>query len=397
MIPDIDSTVGMLCYSTKSSGCGGSIKASPEDFDVSEIISAGAESSIKEDGPYPVYSLAKKNIDTNHALSDILKKTRTRLYSMGLKDANATTTQYVYSKNKTAGIAGFQSSRYALRRLGYTQEPLSKKHMIANRFTIKISDNDSDFSGFDGYQGILNYYGYQRFGSTRPVTHLIGKALVQKRYSDAIDYILSHTSRYDSAENTQIRSEMADPSRYKEVYPRIPPRMDLERTIVGELVNGADALHAIRKLPVQMRRFYVQAYQSYLFNLTLSGAYEYGEDLFAPKDGDVCYDAGAILGKYTKGSDQRLAIPVVGYAYYKKTRFDYYISKIIREQGITPADFYIKDLQEASNEGGFRNASIGVRDFEASRDVRFTLSRGCFATILMREIIKPQEPLSAGF
>ena len=55
-------------------------------------------------------------------------------------------------------------------------------------------------------------------------------------------------------------------------------------------------------------------------------------------------------------------------------------------------------MQEVSSEGGFRQASIHCTDF-ASKDntVEFSLSRGSFATIVLREIMKPSNPLSVGF
>ena len=414
MIPEIDDLLGLSSYSTTLIGCGGSIRNSFEDFEVNEIISSKTKSSIKTDTNnddddddddhsrhyYPIYSLKKTGIDTNHALSGLLKKTGLRLHSLGLKDSNAVTTQYVYSTSKSKGIKKFESSKYTLTRLGYTSKPLSKKHMIGNRFKIAIRDNTSKILYLDNDK-ILNYYGYQRFGSSRPVTHLIGKAIVQRNYRDAIDYILSFTSKFDSSENNNIRKELSDPSNYSKIFDSIPESMDLERIIVSELIkNDNEPLHAIRALPVTMRRFYVQAYQSYLFNLTLSHAFDFDEDLFTSQDGDVCYDHDGILGKHVDGLDQNLAIPIVGYSYYKKTRFHYYISKILEEQEISPQDFYIKELQEASNEGGFRNSSILIKDFQLdalTNTVSFTLSRGSFATIVMREIMKPQNPLSCGF
>ena len=58
----------------------------------------------------------------------------------------------------------------------------------------------------------------------------------------------------------------------------------------------------------------------------------------------------------------------------------------------------IKELQETSIEGGFRNASLSCTDYSLNDNiVSFTLSRGSFATILLREIMKPEEPLLAGF
>ncbi|EPA06384.1 tRNA pseudouridine(13) synthase TruD, partial [Candidatus Nitrosarchaeum limnium] len=93
-----------------------------------------------------------------------------------------------------------------------------------------------------------------------------------------------------------------------------------------------------------------------------------------------------------------LALPFVGYSYYKKTRFDFQISKILQAEEITPKDFFIKEMQEISSEGGFRQAAIQCTDYSAKNNtVEFSLSRGSFATIILREIMKPDDPILAGF
>jgi tRNA pseudouridine13 synthase len=174
--------------------------------------------------------------------------------------------------------------------------------------------------------------------------------------------------------------------------------MDLERTAINEMILHGDPKKAIRALPVSMRRFFIQAYQSFLFNKTLSLAFQDGEDLFSSEDDDVCFDENGIIGKFNKDLNQKLAIPLVGYSYYKKTRFHNQISKILESEEIQPKNFFIKEMQEASSEGGFRNSSITCTDFSiADNTVKFTLSRGSFATIVLREIMKPEDPLIAGF
>jgi len=174
--------------------------------------------------------------------------------------------------------------------------------------------------------------------------------------------------------------------------------MDIERIVLKEMIEHGDTLKAIRAIPLFLRRFYVQAYQSFIFNLSLSSAFSDGENLFDAKSGDVCFDFKGIIGKYVQGLDQRLALPFVGYSYYKKTRFDYQISTILEQEEITPKDFFIKEMQEVSSEGGFRQAAIHCYDYSSCDDVvEFSLSRGSFATILLREIMKPQDPMIAGF
>ena len=398
MIPDLDSQIGISVYSTDFKGIDGTIRVTPEDFQVSEVISEKSQNSISDNIGYAVYKLKKKKIDTNHALSDIFRKKGIRLKSLGLKDASAITEQFVFSGNKGKAIENFSSEKYSLEQIGFTKKPLSKKDMIGNHFKIKISGCSDGLNSFSDSDKILNFYGYQRFGSKRPVTHLIGKTILGRDFAKAVDLILSFTSKYDSAENTEIREKLADKENYKKFYDSVPPQMDIERIVLKEMIEHDDPLKAIRAIPVSLRRFYVQAYQSFIFNKSLSIAFSDGEDLFEAKSGDVCFDFKGIIGKYVKGLDQNLALPFVGYSYYKKTRFDYQISKVLEHEEITPKDFFIKEMQEVSSEGGFRQAAIHCSDYSAHENiVEFSLSRGSFATIILREIMKPQDPMVAGF
>jgi tRNA pseudouridine13 synthase len=398
VIPNLDSQIGIDVYSTKFSGIGGKIRVEPEDFQVTELISKKVESSINDQNGYAVYKLKKKRIDTNHALSGIFRQTGLRLKSLGLKDASAVTEQFVCSGHTGKAIENFSSDKYSLEHLGYVKKPLSKKDMIGNHFKLKISECQNNLESFTEYEKILNFYGYQRFGSKRPVTHLIGKAILQMDFSKAVDLILSFTSSYDSKENTEIRQKLSDKANYQQYFDQVPVQMDIERMVLKEMIEHGEPIRAIRVIPVSLRRFYIQAYQSFIFNQSLSAAFLDGEDLFEAQSGDVCFDYNGIIGKYVKGMDQNLALPFVGYSYYKKTRFDFQISKILEQEEILPKDFFIKEMQEASSEGGFRQTAIHCSNYSAHDNVvEFSLSRGSFATILLREIMKPQDPMIAGF
>jgi tRNA pseudouridine13 synthase len=398
VIPEIDSKIGINVYSTKFDGIGGKIRVAPEDFLVSELISEKAKKSISNQDGYAVYKLKKKKIDTNHALSGIFRKKGIRLKSLGLKDASAITEQFVCSGTKGKSIENFSSDKYSLEKVGFVKKPLTKKDMIGNHFTLKISECQNNLESFIEYDRILNFYGYQRFGSQRPVTHLIGKAILHKDFDKAVDLILSFTSSYDSQENIEIRKKLSDKANYAQYFEKVPVQMDIERIVLKEMIDHGESLRALRAVPVSLRRFYIQAYQSFIFNQSLSSAFLDGENLFEAQSGDVCFDHHGIIGKFVKGMNQHLALPFVGYSYYKKTRFDFQISKILEQEEISPKDFFIKEMQEASSEGGFRQAAINCSNYSANGNVvEFSLSRGSFATILLREIMKPKDPILAGF
>jgi len=399
VIPKLDSDIGIFVYSTKFKGVGGKIKSSPEDFVVSEILDEKALSKFSKIEGYAVYRLKKHGIDTNHALSEIFKIHGLRLKALGLKDANATTEQFVCSMSMSENVRNFSTNRYSLEFLGCVPKPLTKKDMIGNHFKIKIEDASfSEISNFNEYERVLNFFGYQRFGSKRPVSHLIGKAILQNDFERAISLLLSFSSEYDLPENTRIRKMLEDKSNYAEVLNEVPSQMDIERVVLSEMIEHGDPLKAMRSIPLTIRRFFVQAFQSYIFNRTISTAFEYGDELFLPKPDDVCYDKKNILGRFENDPNQRLAIPFVGYSYSKKNRFDYQISKVLEDEQIHAKDFFSKTMQEISDEGGFRQATIKCDNFSVSEPiVSFTLSRGSYATILLREIMKPQDPIKAGF
>lgn len=398
MIPKLDFDIGIFVYSTKFKGIGGKIKSSPEDFFVTEILDEKALSKLSKTDGYAVYKLKKHGIDTNHALSEIFKIHGIRLKALGLKDANATTEQFVCSTD-TKNAVNFSTNRYNLESLGYVSKPLTKKDMIGNHFKIKIEDASfSEISKFNEYERVLNFFGYQRFGSKRPVSHLIGKAILQNDFERAVSLLLSFSSEYDLPENTKIRKMLEDKSNYTKALNEVPPQMDIERVVLSEMVEHGDPLRAMRSMSLTIRRFFVQAFQSYVFNRTISAAFEHGEDLLLPKSGDVCYDKKSMLGRFENDPSQRLAIPLVGYSYSKKNRFDYHISKILETEQVHTKDFFSKTMQEISDEGGFRQATIKCDNFSISEPtVSFTLSKGSYATILLREIMKPQDPIKAGF
>jgi tRNA pseudouridine13 synthase len=399
VVPNLDKLIGISTYCTKTERTGGKIKSSPEQFFVSEILRDRTLDKISSSGSYAVYKLKKQGIDTNHALSDIFTKYGLRLKALGLKDANATTEQYVCDMTTGRSTDTLITNRYTLEKIGLVQKPLTKKDMIGNHFKIKIEDGDfSKIGQFTDHNKILNFFGYQRFGSRRPVSHLIGKAILQKNFDYAVETLLSFTSEYDFAHNNKIREMLKDKSNYAKVFDQVPPQMDIERIVLDEMINHGDALKALRAIPIQLRRFFVEAFQSFVFNQTISKAYEFGEDMVQPQQGDVCFDKDDNLGRYQNDPKQRLAVPLVGYSYSRKNRFDSFISQILIEQQIISKEFFVKEMQEASTEGGFRQAISSCNDF-AIKDpyVEFTLSRGSYATILLREIIKPSDPIAAGF
>lgn len=413
-ISQIDSCAGIECYCTSFAGTGGSIKHGSEGFMVSELVNESLDISLSynENHRYPLYILEKRDIDSNHALFEIERELHMRFRVMGIKDAKAVTTQYAGMERVMRNPPAELKSRHTRLTLkGFTKHPLQKKFLAGNKFEIRIYNvRSSDLSGFVPHIGkVGNFYGLQRFGSERLVTHLIGREIVKRNFIQAVELLLCHTTEFDTQMSREIRNKCVDPSNYRQVLKMLPRGMDIERQVLSALVAGRDTIAALRAVPITIRRLFVQAYQAYIFNRCLSRAVMEGEDLLQPQTEDLCFEMegpatfGRII-KYNPTSKTKLvpAIRMAGYTFQPgKGRFENITRAIMQEEEeVSAKDFYIKEMQELSHQGGFRQAPLWCTDFRYERDpltVSFKLPKGSYATTLLREIIKPDDPIRSGF
>jgi tRNA pseudouridine13 synthase len=209
----------------------------------------------------------------------------------------------------------------------------------------------------------------------------------------------------------ETREKTRDPHNYPQILKQLPRGMDIEYQLISALVKGKDEIYALRAIPINLRRLFVQAYQSYIFNLCLSKAILRGENLRKGKDGDLCFEIEGplIFGKIRKfnlisDSESNVvpAIRLAGYSFQAgKGRFDLLTKDTMQDEGVTARDFYIKEMQELSSKGGFRQAPMCCSDFSVIDNPVLTLSfklpKGSYATTLLRELMKPADPIGSGF
>jgi len=414
-VPKIDKLAGIECYCTDYRGISGSIKRSNEEFKVSEIIDTSFLTNIStvqdEHHKYPLYILEKRNIDSNHAIFEIRRKLGITLKVIGLKDAKAVTKQYASSEQTKNLIKEATTAHTLLSLKGFTKVPIGKSSLSGNAFTISIHNPTvSDISSFiPEIKNIANFYGLQRFGSERMVTHLVGKEIVKRNFQKAAELLLTFTTEYDSTMSIEIRNKSRDPKNYSQIIRELPKRMDIEYQVMSALEKGKGPIAALRSIPINIRRLFVQAYQAYIFNRCLSIAVLNGENVVKSKKGDLCFEIenSSVFGrirKYNPSTDlisQTVpAIRLIGYTFQPgKGRFDKITEEIMSTEGITPREFYIKEMQELSAQGGFRQAPLWSKDFRfrGSLTVSFKLPKGSYATTLLRELMKPNDPIRAGF
>ena len=415
---EADRTVGMEFYSSGGAPCSGKAKSEPEDFAVEEQLHERPPPVEERPGYLPLYRVEKRSIDTIHMVKDLARELRSDVSCGGLKDKRAVAVQYVTpTSRRSLRPSRITRENYTAQLVGYVPEPMSRAKVAGNKFTVVLRDCCPEVEArvkeavrLGEQRRVPNYYGLQRFGTSGAGTHLIGKALVRQDFEDAVRVMLEATLPQESDAGRPPGEAMAS-GEYGEGIRHLPPGKDVEKVVAMELVrHPGEWVKALRRVPIELRRLYVQAYQSYIFNRSLSRALAEGEDISEMRPGDNWAEAspdGLVTSapRGVRDTPTRSAVPmfqVVGYAFRDYgSRFDRCVKEVLESEGTRPASFYIKEMQEVSVEGGFRRPHLALRDASWSVEgtratVKFTLGKGQYATVLIREVIKPTDPVASG-
>jgi len=416
--PAVDIDAGMTVYATPGGRMPGRLRTTREDFEVSEIFDLGQVEQERKEGYVPVYSLRKTGLDTPHAAKELANALKSNVNFAGLKDSHAVTTQYASARSSRAeDPPKVKGTGFEAERVGYLPRPITRGMIAGNGFRIVVRSEASVTESVEAVYGMCssrklpNFFGYQRFGLRSMVNHRVGKAVLTRDFKGAIELLLAEPRRGETPDAAEARRLVRE-GRYREAQKFFSQKQDIERRVSGYLADKpGDYFGAFRRVPILPRRLFVQSYQAYVFNLTLSRAVATGLDISAAKEGDnwtqVAQD-GLRLGRVhgVKEPVVEGALPLVqlvGYAFRDYgSRFDSLIVPVLAEEGIRPQQFYLKEAEEVSNEGGFRQApllatALGRRDIEGGVVLSFNLGRGEYATTLLREVLKPEDPLASGF
>eukprot|EP00978_Attheya_sp_CCMP212_P004031 scaffold8660_cov50-Attheya_sp.AAC.3 len=132
--------------------------------------------------------------------------------------------------------------------------------------------------------GFVNFYGEQRVGNAGDSADIgvrsfdIGRAMLQKKWTKAVNLIMigrSLTGKggefVEGPERRLVRSTWkesgGDPIKALKVFPRDANSMPRERAVLQGLKRYKDPLAALQCLQFSVRTFWINAYQSYIWNL----------------------------------------------------------------------------------------------------------------------------------
>lgn len=426
-VPRLEKELGIEVYATKSRGIGGRIRWFPEDFIVEENLLDGSKATVHEPktvssltgrGRYLVCILVKRNWDTilaTRAIAKQLNMSQERIQIAGIKDANALTAQHIsISRTMPEQISAVKIKDIWLYPMRFSNEKIHSKLLLGNQFHITIRgithssakieqrienvQNELENAG-----GVPNFFGHQRFGTKRAISHLVGKQIVKGEWERAALTFLAKPSKFEHPDSKQARQQLWKTQDFAEAFHDFPFQLRQERMMLSHLAkHPRDFVGAFRRLPTKLCQLFVQAYQSYLFNKFVSERIKRRISLNQTQKGD-----------YTVKADNQncLALPIVGFKQPLSSGAQGEIErKILEEENLTPEHFRISLMPQISVAGGLRTALMPIKDLDFAKpsidsvnpskrkvEFSFMLGKGSYATVVLREFMKPRNPVSAGF
>jgi tRNA pseudouridine13 synthase len=389
-------------------GIGGVIKQRPEDFFVQEIPLYEPTG----EGEHVYCEIQKVGLTTFEAIQRISKalgvSSRDIGYA-GLKDARAISRQMLSIQGTTEeAVMGLKLDRITVQWAMRHGNKLRLGHLAGNRFAIKIRNvNPTDVVKLEvplkvlQQRGMPNFFGEQRFGR-RGNNHLLGAALIRNDNVAVLQLLLGEPQEGDESHEHKARTFFAN-RQNDEAMHAYPRRMGMERRILARLMKTHKPNAAVRAIDQKLRRLWISALQSHLFNQVLTKRLDTLDQLMA---GDWAYkhDNGACFKVEDASAEQSRATaweisptgPLLGYRMSMPDGEPGAIEQaVFDEVGLKPGDFRNEGVDRIK--GARRplrvqpkdvDLSAGVDEHGAHITIAFTLPAGSFATVLVGELIK---------
>jgi tRNA pseudouridine13 synthase len=404
-------------------GLGGKLRMTPEDFMVDEIsILPPADPS----GKFVVAKVWHRNWEQNRLVRRLgtnLHVGRASIGFAGTKDGRSVATQLMSFKAPLVDVQALEIPDVKILNPFRANRMISIGDLIGNSFQIRVADMHAPKDArsicgsvrerLDSVGGFPNFFGIQRFGSIRPITHLIGKDLIRGDFEGAVMRYVANPSANEDSEANEARRGLQESRDFERALREFPMKLSFERTLIGYLRDSpGNYLGALRTLPYNLLMMFVHAYQSYLFNRTLSERIRSGMSIQLPEVGDVILPLSKTnvpdhdnpirvgqdnLEKAIRNAKEGKAF-VSGLLYgtesfFAEGRMGEIERKVIASENIAQMDFQIVGLRAASSKGTRRELLAPCKDLTidlGDRDAlfKFTLNKGCYATTLLREFMK---------
>jgi tRNA pseudouridine13 synthase len=404
-------------YLTTTEGVGGRIKVRAEDFLVDELplYHPCAE------GEHLYLGIQKANVSHAELMSCIRRHFGVRddqIGFAGMKDKVGITRQTI-SVHLLKDPPNLELSHSRINVLWSTRHrnKLRLGHLAGNRFSVRIRDVDPLQAPLAlrtlrelEAKGVPNYFGAQRFGYRRN-NHVIGVAILREDWNAAASHLLGSDGAMFPPYQRE-RRQLFDSGRVAEAAALWTAADRSELIACSKLAQGKSAAQAIRAVGDTALSFWISALQSAIFNRVLDRRLEAG--LFDTLvEGEIAFKH-ASRGMFQVTCDEiasgelppRLAsmeISPSGPLWGRGMMQAAGRVAQIEDEALEAAGLSKDDLLSAPNapEGGRRalrcqlkNPTLesGVDEYGPYLRVAFDLPRGAYATIVLRELMKSDDP-----
>ncbi len=415
-------------YATEAPGVGGRLKERPESFVVREI---SLFPKPDPSGPFTVLRVVSRNWEQHELSQRIAQRLGlppSALSWAGTKDRRAVAERLAsYRGSPPEGDLGLPGVEVldAYR----SRDGLVLGHHFGNAFEIRLTELSGGPAAVEASLRDLraaavfpNFFGPQRFGEVRPVTHRVGREIVRGDVGRAVEIYLTDVPPGAAGRGDAARRAYAEHRDAERALREFPAEFRFERQLLDHLARGHDAARALRSLSKDLRTLFVHAYQALLFNRYLTARHAAGLPLAEPQEGDSLLRIGrdgTVSGRdpVPVGADNLaeaseavrrgravVAGPLVGYESPGGAGAPAeLIARILAEEGISPDRFRTPATPDLASAGTQRPLAQPVPPIAAVPEaapsepgpgapgawwLRFALPKGSYATVLLREIRK---------
>ncbi|MGI0128675.1 MAG: tRNA pseudouridine(13) synthase TruD, partial [Thermoplasmata archaeon] len=409
--PAAERNLGMDFYTSAAPGVPGRLKATPEEFRVTEISSYPLPD---EAGEFVVLRLVSRDWEQHELAAAIARRLGLPPHALqwaGTKDRRAVS-ERLFSYRGALPTEPLDLRDVNLLEAYRARDGLVLGHHYGNSFELTVGELGASsaeaISRFARIEtelrdlgGFPNFFGPQRFGEVRPITHEVGRWVVRGEVAHAVDvYLTDRPSDGTPGVGDDARrafSEHRDAVRALREFPR---EYRFERSLLEHLARGHPPERAFRALSRDLRTLFVHAFQSLIFNRWLGARHSAGLSLEGPVDGDrivrlgrdgtvrgpeavpVSSDNLGECAELVRRGRALVAGPLVGYETATDDGWSgATLDRLLREEGVERAMFRMPATPEVASRGAWRPAlvplpPVATEVVDAGIRFRFALPKG---------------------
>ncbi|MBN1936589.1 MAG: tRNA pseudouridine(13) synthase TruD [Anaerolineae bacterium] len=388
-------------------GVGGQIKAVPADFCVEEL-------PLYEpcgQGQHTYLRIEKEGLSTFQAvrlIARVLNIDAREVGYAGLKDAQAITVQTISVGNVPVDrVARLNVGGIRVLTVNRHTNKLKVGHLWGNRFKIRIRDVPPGalpaaqaIVDVLARRGVPNFFGEQRFG-VRGDTHLLGQSLVRGDEEAFVRRYLGMPRPEETPQTRQAR-QLFEEGEIAAALEAWPLNLVDERRALQTLVKyPGDYRRAAHSVPPKLSKFFASAYQSALFNRLLARRLGSLGQLF---EGDLAWihGKGAVFLVQEPQQEQlradRLEISPSGPLYGFKVTLAHGEPGAMEQQILDQENLSLEDWRRVKLDGVRRPLRFPLYDPQIAFDdglvLTFSLPAGCYATVVLDEVMKSESAVA---